>query len=266
VTGNLKNEFDERAAASAEDTRQKIVQVVSEENAKFTELREGMQKLLDSTQSMSAAFSGQVEAAKLDLGQKHDATLAELQARDAQLRAFVDETQAGNQATFELLSAQLASVGDGKQAELEHKITAMVATLRDQLAASADVLYTEAMANARTHLGTGSFEGGKSEGKGGARERALFDPRDYKIPDLASTPSMAVFKKWRHDFELFIETIGSSWKGSQQSSGRRASTKRPSPRKSSRRSRLSPTGTSPSRPTLSSASTSTSRPMLSTSS
>ena len=57
VTGNLKNEFDERAAASAEDTRQKIVQVVSEENAKFTELREGMQKLLDSTQSMSAAFS-----------------------------------------------------------------------------------------------------------------------------------------------------------------------------------------------------------------
>ena len=30
VTGNLKTEFDERAAASAEDTRQKIVQVVAD--------------------------------------------------------------------------------------------------------------------------------------------------------------------------------------------------------------------------------------------
>ena len=84
VTGNLKTEFDERAAASAEDTRQKIVQVVADENAKFTELREGMQKLLDSTQTTAAAFAGQVDAAKLDLGQKHDATLADLQARDAQ--------------------------------------------------------------------------------------------------------------------------------------------------------------------------------------
>ena len=34
-----------------------------------------------------------------------------------------------------------------------------------------------------------------------------------KIPDLPAAPSMAVFKKWRHDFELFLETIGSSWKG-----------------------------------------------------
>ena len=163
---------------SFENTWQQIVQVVSEENAKFTELREGMQRLLDSTQAMSATFSEQVAAATLNIGQKHDLTLEALQARDAQLRAFVDETQVGNQATFEMLSAQLASVGNDKQVEVEQKITAMVAGLRDQLAASAETLYNEAMVNARAHFGAGSSEGGKDGGKGAARERALFDPRD----------------------------------------------------------------------------------------
>ena len=44
-------------------------------------------------------------------------------------------------------------------------------------------------------------------------ELMLFDARDYKIPELASDPSLAVFKKWKHDVELFIDTIGPSWKG-----------------------------------------------------
>ena len=41
----------------------------------------------------------------------------------------------------------------------------------------------------------------------------LFDARDYKIPELVSDPSLAVFKKWKHDLELFIKTIGPSWQG-----------------------------------------------------
>ena len=51
---------------------------------------------------MSAVFSDQVAAATSEVGQKHDATLAALQARDAQLRAYVDEMQAGNAQSFEL--------------------------------------------------------------------------------------------------------------------------------------------------------------------
>ena len=53
VTGNLKNELDKRAAASTEETRQKIGQVVSDENAKFTELREGMQNVVEYTLSVA---------------------------------------------------------------------------------------------------------------------------------------------------------------------------------------------------------------------
>ena len=89
----------------------------------------------------------------------------------------------------------------------------MVSTVRGQLQQSARELYNQAMAEARSHLGSSSQGGGKDSGKGGARERQLFDPRDYKIPDLSSAPSMAVFKKWKHDLELFLETIGSSWIG-----------------------------------------------------
>ena len=41
----------------------------------------------------------------------------------------------------------------------------------------------------------------------------FFDARDYTIPDLHADPSLGVFKKWKHDVEIFIETIGLSWKG-----------------------------------------------------
>ena len=41
----------------------------------------------------------------------------------------------------------------------------------------------------------------------------LLDARDYKIPELHADASMAVFKKWKHDLELFIRTIGPSCKG-----------------------------------------------------
>ena len=122
VKGELREEFDKRAAESAENTRQQVVKVVSDENAKFTEIREAIQRLLDTTQASSATFSGQMATATSEFAEKHATTLAELQARDAQLRAYVDNTQQGNQQTFELLSGQLASVGDGKQAELQQKM------------------------------------------------------------------------------------------------------------------------------------------------
>ena len=155
--------------ASGDDVRQTVVQVVSDENAQFTALREAMQALFDSMQALSASFSSQVATATSEFAEKHATTLAELLARDAQLRDYVNETQQGNQQTFELLSAQLASVGDTKQAELGQKVNEMVSTLQGQLARSAKELYDEAMANARTHLGGSSQDGGNGSGKGGAR-------------------------------------------------------------------------------------------------
>ena len=77
-------------------------------------------------------------------------------------------------------------------------------------------MYDKVIADARAHFGESrsSTEGGDASfGKGVPRGRVLFDARDYKIPELVADPSLAVFKKWKHDVEFFIETIGPSWKG-----------------------------------------------------
>ena len=61
--------------------------------------------------------------------------------------------------------------------------------------------------------GHGPSDGGKGGFASGPRERNIYDVRDYKIADLEKGASTASFKKWKHDLELFVETIGSSWSG-----------------------------------------------------
>ena len=50
-------------------------------------------------------------------------------------------------------------------------------------------------------------------GFGGERDRAVFDPRDYKIDFLPASFALGVWKKWRHEVEIYIDTIGPSWRG-----------------------------------------------------
>ena len=46
--------------ANGDDVRQTVIQLVADENEQFSALRDSMQSLLDSTQALSASFSGQV--------------------------------------------------------------------------------------------------------------------------------------------------------------------------------------------------------------
>ena len=48
------------------------------------------------------------------------------------------------------------------------------------------------------------------------RDRQIFDPRDYKIESLRGATPLVVFKKWRHEVEICIDTIGPSWNGVRQ--------------------------------------------------
>ena len=50
-------------------------------------------------------------------------------------------------------------------------------------------------------------------GSGGERDRSVFDPRDYNIDFLPSLFALGVWKKWRHEVEIYIETIGPSLRG-----------------------------------------------------
>ena len=50
-------------------------------------------------------------------------------------------------------------------------------------------------------------------GSGHERDRQVFDPRDYKINELPSQFALGVWKKWRHEVEIYIDTIGPGWRG-----------------------------------------------------
>ena len=50
-------------------------------------------------------------------------------------------------------------------------------------------------------------------GSGGERDRSVFDPRDYKMDSLPSQFALGVWKKWRHGVEIYIDTVGPSWRG-----------------------------------------------------
>ena len=60
------------------------------------------------------------------------------------------------------------------------------------------------------------IEGACSEGVGSfrpaahERDRAVFDPRDYKLETLPATLSFGAWKKWKHEFEIYLDTIGPS--------------------------------------------------------
>ena len=96
-----------------------------------------------------------------------------------------------------------------KQAELDQK----VAQAMDGLTSGAWRLYQDALQQAaRDQHGAreAGYTGDHGKGGGVPRERSLYDPRDYKLADFPNEPSLAAFKKWRHDVELFLETIGTS--------------------------------------------------------
>ena len=117
----------------ATDVRQMVIHRVADEKSQFYAICAVMQALLDSTHALSASFSDRLSTATTEFSDKQASTLAELLARDAQLRDYVNTAQQGNQANFDLFAAQLTSVGDTKQAELAQKVDEMVSTLRGQL-------------------------------------------------------------------------------------------------------------------------------------
>ena len=48
---------------------------------------------------------------------------------------------------------------------------------------------------------------------GQERDRQVFGPRDDKIDVLPSQLQLGIWKKWRHEVEIYIDTIGPSWRG-----------------------------------------------------
>ena len=202
VSGELKTEHD---ALEARLT------------ASVQAVKDSVQTVHDKVVQDQASFEQRVSAANATF----DAASATSQQRQAELAASLAQSEATMR---EHLHASQRASNDGLET-MQRTLTELLATNRleidqkmsmvhQELQTAARGLYAEALQAAQRDASTGGGGDQGGGGKGsGSRERQLFDARDYKIPDLPAAPSMAVFKKWRHDFELFLETIGSSWKG-----------------------------------------------------
>ena len=76
------------------------------------------------------------------------------------MREHVNTTQRTNNAALELLTAQITAFTAGKQAELQEKVDEMLSTMQGQLHGSAKGLYDQALAEARSYVGSRSDDGG----------------------------------------------------------------------------------------------------------
>ena len=57
-----------------------------------------------------------------------------------------------------------------------------------------------------------SSEGSSMSRPAQERDRPVFDPRDYKIDVISSQVFLGVWKKWKHEVGVFVDTIGPSWR------------------------------------------------------
>ena len=103
--------------------------------------------------------------------------------------------------------------------ELESKLRMFAQGVESNLGSiQQEVVRTQAESS-RTQAGisnlieTARSEGGSVLRPNQERDRQVFDPRDYKIEALPSSISLGVWKKWRHEVEIYVDTIGPTWKG-----------------------------------------------------
>ena len=171
------------------------------------------------TSAMADSFDARVEAATSQLSSRQDRVTSDIQSRDDQLRQHIDAASVARNEQFALLSSQLAESISTSEAKIASSPDASVGRLNEiaqrsmQVTNAKSVELYEQMKFQIERDGHGPSEGGKGGFSGGPRERNIYDVRDYKIADLEKGASTASFKKWKHDLELFVETIGPSWSG-----------------------------------------------------
>ena len=161
--------------------------------------------LLDRTGVLNDEFGEKAREAT----QSVNAALADLQKRQQEV---VDHLQ--SQATDN-------SQRDAKLADFDQKIAAADLSFQESSVAYESLLEQAMTAFAENRrelqeiyrMVSESGAGAGPSTRGAARERNVFDPRDYKLPELSEKVSVAALRKWRHEVDVFTETIGPSWAG-----------------------------------------------------
>ena len=198
-------------------------QLIAEQQGEFQNVRQEIAATADQVKSNSDEFNqkyadamGNIQAKIGEIETSQTAMLESMRAQVEVIKAEQVSMAAFNESTRQTTTRAYDDMRAGVSKHVADREQAMTAGLDAKLAGvdhQLNVSMTTLMATARAELGSsGGGHSGPSTG-GGPRDRSAFDARDYKVHDLEASPSLAAVRKWRHDVELFTDTLGPSWTG-----------------------------------------------------
>ena len=189
-----------RAEAQAEFGR-----LVNEQVAAFTAQQQQTAALNANTRILIDQLRAEAQAALVSNKAAADEQVATLREDARQAITTLDNKTSVVDKSLSLHAVSQAAF-EQKMADLEagiHQFADEARASIRQIQAGIPAIVAEA----RSSDGTSSFRPSQE------RDRQVFDPRDYKIELGPSHLSLAVWKKWRHEVEIYIVTIGPSWRG-----------------------------------------------------
>ena len=218
----------EQTFITVEAANEMLRSIVQQQVGAFTAQQQTIESLNTETRSMIVQASANIEK---QIGQVRDDVNQSLIANKAAAEAHVIE-QIGalriqTERSVTHVDGQLEEMRalllrhDAKQVESEQKSAELMKTLEkfaDEVKDSIQKTQTEVNHTQREIIQlieTTRADGTSSvlrSGSGGERDRSVFDPRDYKIDVLPNQFALGVWKKWRHEVEIYIDTIGPSWR------------------------------------------------------
>ena len=167
--------------------------VIESAQAEFGKLQEQMKEI------MSKADVNYEETQK-KIGQ-HAQDVATAEAK-------LSDMAAGMTGVVGVFNTETASIREWigqRQGEVQQQIVEGRQNVDVLIAASSAEfagIKTRINADMQQYLASSSSQQGQTSGGGGGGPRSILDPRDFKVEKLEKTPTLEVFKKWRHDLCL----------------------------------------------------------------
>ena len=196
----IVQELSERNYATNSDVRDTFTTTFESTKSEFEDQRQSIMMLLDRTTVLNDEFGEKAKEAT----EKVNSALSDLQQKQQEVIEHLKTQSTANE------------MRDARLADFDQKIAAAHLSFEESTQAYESLVEHAKAAFAENRRELQEIyrrvsESGPSTG-GTTRERNVFDPRDYKLPELAEKASVAALRKWRHEVEVFTETIGPSWR------------------------------------------------------
>ena len=165
--GGLHAFLQDERYVTEERMRQIVWTLVQEQVAEFQGLRPSLLGMEERLAEMSSHFDAQVTTAETQISARHESVTSEIQARDDQLRQFLDSSAASRREHFDILTNQLVEKIQTSEADITSNFDAAVERLNASAAASLQETNRQSVAPYQEMRRQVERDGpGPSEGKG----------------------------------------------------------------------------------------------------